>query len=79
MPVRVRLRAPKIIGSVQRLRSPSHLTSCYVLSMNAKTWPAHDAKARFSEMLDACVRDGPQVVTKVGEETAVLVSEAQMG
>ncbi len=42
--------------------------------MNAKTWPVQDAKARFSEMLDACVRDGPQVVTKRGEETAVLVS-----
>lgn len=29
--------------------------------MNAKNWPVQDAKARFSELLDACVRDGPQV------------------
>ena len=36
-------------------------------------WPVQDAKARFSELLDACVRDGPQVVTRRGSETAVLV------
>jgi prevent-host-death family protein len=36
-------------------------------------WPVQDAKARFSEMLDRCVKDGPQVVTKRGEATAVLV------
>ena len=41
--------------------------------MKDKTWPVQDAKARFSELLDACVRDGPQVVTRRGEETAVLV------
>lgn len=38
-----------------------------------KTWPVQDAKARFSELLDSCVRNGPQVVTKRGTETAVLV------
>ncbi len=37
------------------------------------TWPVQDAKARFSELLDACVNDGPQVVTRRGIETAVLV------
>lgn len=52
----------------------SHLTSCYGPAMNAKTWPVQDAKARFSELLDACVRDGPQIVTRRGQETAVLVS-----
>ena len=36
-------------------------------------WPVQDAKARFSELLDACVREGPQVVTRRGTETAVLV------
>jgi antitoxin Phd len=41
--------------------------------MDEKVWPVQDAKARFSELLDACVRDGPQVVTRRGEETAVLV------
>jgi antitoxin Phd len=38
-----------------------------------KTWPVQDAKSRFSEMLDACVSDGPQLVTRRGAETAVLV------
>jgi prevent-host-death family protein len=36
-------------------------------------WPVQDAKARFSELLDACVTDGPQVVTRRGAELAVLV------
>lgn len=42
--------------------------------MNSRTWPVQDAKARFSEFLDACVNDGPQVVTRRGEQTAVLVA-----
>lgn len=37
-------------------------------------WPAATAKARFSELLDACVSDGPQVVSRRGTEAAVLVS-----
>ena len=38
-----------------------------------KTWPVQDAKARFSEMLETCLKDGPQTVTKRGTEAAVLV------
>lgn len=38
-----------------------------------KTWPIQDAKARFSEFLEACIADGPQMVTKRGAEAAVLV------
>lgn len=37
------------------------------------TWPVQDAKARFSEFLDACLSEGPQMVTKRGSEAAVLV------
>ena len=36
-------------------------------------WPVQDAKARFSELLDTCLKDGPQVVARRGAETAVLV------
>ncbi len=36
-------------------------------------WPVQDAKARFSELLDACINDGPQVVSRRGTEAAVLV------
>ena len=38
-----------------------------------RTWALQDAKARFSELVDAAVRDGPQLVTRRGVETAVLV------
>ena len=38
-----------------------------------KTWPVQDAKARFSELLQACLKRGPQLVTRRGEEAAVLV------
>ena len=38
-----------------------------------QTWPVQDAKARFSEFLEACIADGPQLVTKRGAEAAVLV------
>ena len=41
------------------------------------TWPVQDANARFSELLDACVSDGPQVVTRRGSETAVLIPIAE--
>lgn len=37
------------------------------------TWPVQDAKARFSELLDACISEGPQLITRRGTETAVLV------
>lgn len=38
-----------------------------------KSWPVQDAKARFSELLDTCLKVGPQIVTKRGAEAAVLV------
>ncbi len=38
-----------------------------------KTWQLQDAKARFSEFLDAALEHGPQVVTRRGVEQAVLV------
>ncbi|MGD0800711.1 MAG: type II toxin-antitoxin system Phd/YefM family antitoxin [Terracidiphilus sp.] len=36
-------------------------------------WQVYDAKARFSEFLDATLKDGPQILTRRGVETAVLV------
>ncbi len=42
-----------------------------------KPWPVQDAKARFSELLDACLKKGPQLVTRRGVETAVLVPAEQ--
>ena len=42
-----------------------------------KIWPVQDAKARFSEFLDACIAEGPQVVTRRGTQAAVLVPIAE--
>ena len=36
-------------------------------------WPVQEAKARFSELLEKSLNEGPQIVTKRGVETAVLV------
>ncbi|MGB8276872.1 MAG: type II toxin-antitoxin system Phd/YefM family antitoxin [Methylovirgula sp.] len=40
-------------------------------------WPVQDAKARFSELLETCLKEGPQLVTKRGVETAMLVPIAE--
>ena len=37
------------------------------------SWQLQDAKARFSEFLNATIKKGPQVVTRRGVEMAVLV------
>jgi prevent-host-death family protein len=42
-----------------------------------QTWPVQDAKARFSELLDTCLHDGPQAVSRRGQELAVLVPMAE--
>jgi prevent-host-death family protein len=36
-------------------------------------WQVYDAKARFSEFLATTLKEGPQVLTRRGIETAVLV------
>ncbi len=40
-------------------------------------WQVQDAKARFSELLEAALKHGPQTVTKRGIETAVLVAASE--
>ena len=39
----------------------------------SKTWQVQEAKARFSELLETSLAEGPQIVTKQGVEVAVLV------
>lgn len=36
-------------------------------------WQAREAKTRFGAFLDASIEEGPQIVTRRGVETAVLV------
>ncbi len=38
-----------------------------------RSWPVQDAKARFSELLARCLAEGPQMVTKRGVNSAVLI------
>ena len=38
-----------------------------------KHWQVQEAKAKFSAVLDAVEEEGPQVVTRRGVETAVIV------
>jgi prevent-host-death family protein len=42
-----------------------------------KAWAVQDAKARFSEFLDDCLKHGPQLVTRRGSEAAVMVPFSQ--
>lgn len=37
-------------------------------------WKLQDAKNRFSEVVNEALRGGPQVVTRRGKETAVVLS-----
>ena len=39
----------------------------------SRKWPVQDAKSKFSEFLETTLVEGPQIVTKRGVETAVLV------
>ncbi len=38
-----------------------------------RSWPVQDAQARFSEMLETCLKEGPQLVTRCGADAAALV------
>ena len=40
-------------------------------------WQLQEAKQRFSELVQKVLDDGPQVVTRRGEEVVVLVSAAE--
>lgn len=51
----------------------SVLTSHIERSIALRSWPVQDAKARFSALLETCLKEGPQIVTKRGTDAAVLV------
>jgi prevent-host-death family protein len=38
------------------------------------TWKLQDAKARFSEVVERALHDGPQVVTRHGQNAVVIVA-----
>lgn len=42
----------------------------------ARTWQLQEAKNSFSKVVEEALRDGPQVITRRGVETAVVLSFA---
>jgi antitoxin Phd len=42
-----------------------------------RTWQLQEAKNKFSEVVEEAVKDGPQVVTKRGVETVVILSYSE--
>ena len=41
------------------------------------SWQVQEAKQRFSEVLRAVEKDGPQTITRHGEEVAVVINVAE--
>jgi prevent-host-death family protein len=39
----------------------------------ARTWQLQEAKNRFSEVVEEALKEGPQVITRRGVETAVVL------
>jgi antitoxin Phd len=39
-------------------------------------WQLQEAKSRFSQVVNLAMQDGPQIVTRHGEEVAVVLSMA---
>jgi len=45
--------------------------------MANRVWRLQDAKNRFSEMVDKALTEGPQVVTRRGQEVVVVVAKEE--
>lgn len=45
--------------------------------MHSAQWQLQDAKARFSEVVDAAMRGEPQHITRRGREAVVVLSERE--
>jgi len=41
------------------------------------TWKLQDAKARFSEVVDRALANGPQLVTRHGDNAVVVIAYAE--
>jgi antitoxin Phd len=45
--------------------------------MSKDTWQLQEAKNRFSEVVNRALGEGPQIVTRHGEEIVVILSKAE--
>jgi antitoxin Phd len=43
----------------------------------ARVWQLQEAKNKLSEVVDEALQHGPQVITRHGKETAILISYAE--
>jgi prevent-host-death family protein len=43
----------------------------------AQTWKLQEAKNKFNEVVEEALKHGPQVITKRGVETAIVLSYAE--
>jgi len=39
-----------------------------------RSWSLQNAKARFSELVNTCLENGPQMVTRHGHDTVVMIA-----
>jgi prevent-host-death family protein len=44
------------------------------MAVPTRTWQIKDARANFSALVDKAISDGPQIVTRNGKRTVVVVS-----
>lgn len=44
-----------------------------IMTISDQTWTVAQAKARFSEMVDRAMTDGPQTITRKGRTAVVVV------
>src|SRR6266705_6986179 len=67
---------PLFLNCSPSLNLTSHLTSHTMAFQEwfMTKWQLQEAKARFSELIDDTLEKGPQVVTRRGIDTAVVVS-----
>jgi prevent-host-death family protein len=54
-----------------------HLTSAGQETIFMRNWQLQEAKAKFSEVIELAAAGEAQVITKRGQQTAVIVSHAE--
>jgi prevent-host-death family protein len=50
------------------------MTTIHLQGHGRGTWATAEAKARFSEVIDHALQDGPQTITRKGRKAVVVVS-----
>jgi len=59
------------------MTSMTRMTTINRHSHDRGTWAAAEARARFSELIDRALADGPQTITRKGKNAVVVVSNEE--